>query len=237
MNSKVIECPGCGNSFDSNYCPNCGEKSNAEKITFYSVSSNLFSAVTNMDRGLLYNLKNLTIAPRKTISSYLNGKRKGIVNPLSYAVLAITLYIILDTMEVFNQIASDRKITSEVAYNAGKMIRRELKYFWLLNIVLLSLFTKLFFKKYNFFEHLTINSFVIGHATFVSIPFILTFKMLLVFNPFVALTVVLMLFFFFKTIKKPVVTFLLSFISVAFCYVLFLTLPLLFLYVKSKLLE
>ena len=51
-----------------------------------------------MDRGILFNLKNLTLHPKRTIINYINGKRRYILNPVSYAIITISIYLFLDSV-------------------------------------------------------------------------------------------------------------------------------------------
>jgi len=51
-----------------------------------------------MDKGLLFNLKNLTLYPKKTILDYINGKRRQVLNPISYAIITISVYLFMDSI-------------------------------------------------------------------------------------------------------------------------------------------
>ena len=60
-----MNCVSCHNVHDEKYYPNCGEKSGIQRITLRSMIEDTFSSITNMDRGFLYNLKTLTLNPKK----------------------------------------------------------------------------------------------------------------------------------------------------------------------------
>lgn len=87
-------CISCNKQHNEKFCPNCGEKAAVKKITFKSIIEDIFLTVTNMDKGFLFNLKNLSLKPRPFISSYIRGKRKGIFNPMSFLIISITIYLI-----------------------------------------------------------------------------------------------------------------------------------------------
>jgi len=185
-------CTSCNNVHDENYCPNCGEKKGIKKITLASTMEDAFSSISNMDKGLLFNLKTLTLRPQKITVDYIRGKRKGILNPISFLIFSVTLYIIV--IEVFQIPREPRQIDAvskpffaEIGYEAGKFIRTYLKFFWVLVIIPFALSLKLAFGKYNFIEHLAISAFIIGQATLIGTISYLALKIPLIIDPIVYL--------------------------------------------------
>ncbi len=206
-----MTCINCNNEHNSRFCPNCGESSSVPKITFSSIFNDGFSTITNMDKGFLFNVKNLFSNPNKTVTDYINGKRKNIFNPISFLIIAITIYLITDSLiEVNHEVSKTNSEVYSVGYEAGKFIKLYFKYFWILSIVWLSLSTKLIFGKYNFAEHLAINSFVIGQSTLVGlISFVIT-KTGLLFNPLVYISIIWMTIEIFRDKGKGLDAFLRS---------------------------
>jgi len=212
---KMI-CINCNfeNNIENKFCPNCGEKSEISKITFNSIFVGGFSTITNMDKGFLFNVKNLFLNPNKTVKDYINGKRKNILNPISFLIITITIYLIADSI-IQDEIEID-KIDSKVysvGYEAGKFMRLYFKYFWILSIICLGFSTKLVFKKYNYAEHLAINSFVLGQSTLIGLIIFVMTKNSLLFNPFVYISIIWMTYKIFKTKNKDLNVFLQSFFS------------------------
>ena len=206
-----MTCINCNYEHDSKFCPNCGEKSEVPKITFNSIINEAFSTITNMDKGFLFNVKNLLLNPSITVNDYVNGKRRNILNPVSFLIITITIYLIVDAL-IFVKIEGV-EIDSEaysVGYEAGKFVQLYFKYFWLLSIVWLSFSTKLIFRKHNFVEHLAINSFVIGQSTLVGIIIFLIFKTSLLFNPLVYISIIWITYQIYKARKQDTNTFLKS---------------------------
>lgn len=184
-------CINCNNEHESLFCPNCGEKSEVPKITFRSIFNDGLSTIISMDKGFLFNLKNLFLKPSEVVNGYIIGKRKYIYNPISYLVITISIYLIGDSLIELK--IEGNEIKSKVysaGYEAGKFIKSYLKYFWILSVIWLSLSTKLIFKKYNYAEHLAINSFIIGQATLVGFIGFLLLKLPLIFNPFIYLVII-----------------------------------------------
>lgn len=172
------------------FCPNCGEKAEVKRITLGSMISDVFSTVTNMDKGFLYNLKNLTLNPQKITSEYINGKRKEILNPVSYLIYAVSIYLIIiivfdNPKELSDIVDEPRKWLRKISYEAGYFIRAHLKYVWIFTIFPLALSLKIIFNKYNYIENLAISSLIIGHATLVSVLSYLIFSTMLIFDPLV----------------------------------------------------
>lgn len=214
-------CISCNTEHNSNFCPNCGEKSGTKKITFNTILQSALSTVTNMDKGFLYNIKTLSLNPKKISADYINGKRKGILNPISFLIISISIYLILETIfklpieQIQNK---DRSALSSKGYDigraGGKIIFNYFKYFWILSVLFLANVTKLFFGKYNYIEHIAINAFVIGQATLISIIGFFVFKLPLPFNPILYLAMFLLIYFIFKPEKNNLLSLLLSFAGI-----------------------
>ena len=83
-------CISCHTEHNENFCPNCGERAGVKKITFRSTIEDAFSTLTNMDKGFLFNIKALVINPQKLTTDYLIGKRRGILNPISFLIISIS---------------------------------------------------------------------------------------------------------------------------------------------------
>ncbi|MDH7445964.1 DUF3667 domain-containing protein [Aquimarina sp. 2201CG14-23] len=208
-------CVSCNTEHNANFCPNCGEKSEIKKITFKSIIEDTFLTITNMDKGFLYNLKMLFMNPKSIANEYILGKRKGILNPISFLIFSVTMYLIIE-----NLLRVPRENTElqnlpdvylgKVAYAAGKYVHVYLKYFWILSIVPLAISTKLIFRKYNFIEHLAINSFILGQATLIGVISYIILKIDLPVNPLVYLLIVWLMYRIFMTENNKLETFLMS---------------------------
>ena len=198
-----MTCISCNLSHNENYCPNCGERNGVKKITITSILEDAFSSVTNMDKGFLFNCKALILRPQKITTNYIHGKRKGILNPISFLIISITIYLIIITVfrtpKVVDEISTISKSSlQKTANEVGLFIREYLKYFWILTIIPLGLSMRLVFKKYNFLEHLSISSFVIGQATLIGVVSYLIFKIPLIFDPIVYIAISWMIYRIFK---------------------------------------
>ena len=211
-----MNCTSCNYEHKENYCPNCGEKKGIKKITLASIIDDAFSSITDMDKGFLFNIKTLILKPQELTADYIRGKRKGILNPVSFLIFCVTLYLIVITFfkvpKELNVINYDPesplyKLGSEV----GKFVFTNLKYFWILTVIPLGLSLKLAFKKFNYLEHLAISSFVIGQATLVGVISYMLFKMPLVFDPIVYFTIFWLIYKIYKKNNAKIESLVLSF--------------------------
>lgn len=210
-----MNCISCNFEHNEKYCPNCGEKNGTKKITLSSIVEDSFSSITNMDKGLLFNIKALLLHPRKITIDYVLGKRKGILNPISFLILAITIYIIVITFfKVPKELVEENSITKsklkETGNYVGLFIRTYLKYFWVLCIIPLGISLRLFFRKYNLIEHLAISSFIIGQATLIGILSYLIFRFPLILDPVVYLVILWLVYRIFKNNNDRIEAILIS---------------------------
>ena len=209
-------CISCKLEHDFKFCPNCGEKSATKKITFSSTVEDTFTTVYSMDRGFLYNLKALFSQPQKITNEYIKGKRNGIFNPISFLVFSVTLYLLLATfLHVPSENIEPKKALEpglrKISYEVGYFLRAYIKYFWVLSIIPLGLSLKVVFKKYDFFENLAVGSFIVGQATLVAMLSHLIFRWPLIFDPFLYLAILWLIYRIFKNKNSKLESFFLSF--------------------------
>jgi len=198
-----MNCISCKNEHKFDFCPYCGQKSEVQRITLYSIASSGISTIINMDRGFLLNVKGLVLNPSEFVKDYLSGKRKNIFNPISFLIITISAYIILASLididkNINNTITSDRSEFNQIGYEAGLFIKANFKYFWIVSVFWLSLSTKLIFGIYNYAEHLALNSFVIAQASILGLVVYMAFKVELLFNPILYLYITWMIYKIFK---------------------------------------
>jgi hypothetical protein len=222
---EPTQCLECGAKVTSKYCSECGQKTAVERITFSGLFQSAATTLSNLDKGILFNLKHLTIAPGATIRDYLRGKRKSYFKPVQYAIIAVTLLTVADYYFGARDSAAARPEDPNIFYLYGVFIRRNLKYLWLLNMVFFSIPTYFFFKRYNFAEHITINAFIIGHCAFLSIILLLLLPYPIILNPVTYFAVAVMYYFVFRNTDKPVEVAVISLLSVFVGGLLFFLVP------------
>lgn len=95
---KTTHCLNCGQDFEGNFCPECGQSAETGRFTLRFIFGNLLAAVLGRDGGVAYTLKNLFSRPGKMIVEILNGKRRKYVSPFPMLFLALTVYILIFTL-------------------------------------------------------------------------------------------------------------------------------------------
>ncbi|WP_420552668.1 DUF3667 domain-containing protein [Tenacibaculum aiptasiae] len=214
-----MKCISCNNMHEENYCPHCGEKKNVKRITFPSMFQYAISSIIDMDKGFLFNVKSLFTNPKKIITNYILGKRKDILNPISFLIFSITIYLIIETFLKVPVKKStitnvDREGLEKIAYFGGRFIRVYFKYFWVFTLIPLSFLTRILFQKYNYSEHLAINSFILGQITLIGILSHLIFREPIIIDPVIYIALILYIYIVFKNKNDKVETAILSFFTI-----------------------
>lgn len=93
-----MKCLNCGNEFEGNYCPECGQSAKIGRFTIKSITENLITAILGRDGGVLFTFKSLFTRPGAMIVDILDGKRKRYFSPFPMLFLALTLYLLLTTL-------------------------------------------------------------------------------------------------------------------------------------------
>ncbi len=210
-----MNCISCNYEHDEKFCPNCGEKNGIKKITLPSIMEDTFVSVTDMDKGFLFNLKALILNPKKITTDYINGKRKGILNPVSFLILSVTCYIIIMALFKMPTSYGDKDVVLSSSYGKfgfviGKFITTNLKFFWIFSIIPLGLSIHLIFRRYNFIENLAVSSFVMGQAILGIAISYLFFRIPIIFDPVLYLIIFWMIYRIFKEPKNKSEIFILA---------------------------
>ena len=194
-----MQCLNCGQTTNGNFCHQCGQKTSVEKLVLKKEVKNFLTSITNFDRGIYKNIIGLTLQPRLTIQNYLEGKRKYVLNPLTYAFMMLTILVLIDQnfsdKDILNIAKRDIEIddsnTSPFAVGAdtGRLMSNYFKYLWFLLIPVLAFWNWLFESKKSYAEHVAINAFVLGHAALITICCFAFYKMPIIFNGILYLAV------------------------------------------------
>ncbi|MCI4669569.1 MAG: DUF3667 domain-containing protein [Bacteroidia bacterium] len=188
-----MKCVNCGNEVEGNFCSHCGQATEVPPITFSSMFSLAFSTLTNLDRGFGYNLKQLFTQTKEFIEGYIKGKRKGILNPISFLIISISLYLIVDTLVIIKRETSElNSVSYSIGYEAGTFLKNNLKYFWILSVVWMSAINSLIWRRFNMAEQLAINSFILGQSTLLGLIGLIFFKFPIIFDPLIYICMVWM---------------------------------------------
>lgn len=83
-------CKNCGTEFDSNYCPNCGQKATAgERFTLKAYTSNSLVSFARLNDGFAHTAIGLVRHPWRVIADYIHGKRVNYSPPFTMLIQVI----------------------------------------------------------------------------------------------------------------------------------------------------
>ena len=95
IGDEMHACVNCGHEYKGNFCPACGQKATAGRITWDTVRCGVMDVWGLGSRSLLRSLWNLIVRPGHFISDYINGKWQVSFPPVKMLVIvAIMLYFL-----------------------------------------------------------------------------------------------------------------------------------------------
>jgi len=173
----------------SKFCYNCGAKVISNRITVKRLISDVSQNIFGWDNKFFITLKILVVKPGVLLREYFDGTRKKHVNPFTFLAIgmAINLFVIntfdeefISVMGDFNKAQldwfseilggpfADPTFQEEQLKQSSTTTRTMLKYFNILVIVLMPLYTFLAFliyrKPFNYGEHLVVNCYIQGFS-------------------------------------------------------------------------
>lgn len=182
----MADCRNCNKELleESLYCGYCGQKTITERYTIKKSLREAFAILTNFERGFLFTIKELFVAPERVIRDYLNGKTKQYYHPFKYLFIlaSLTVLVSLNTdlydaqqgmmngyigVDQSEQSESQQKINEQVT----QFTKQYLNLIYLMMIPFISFFTYRFFRKegLNYAENIISNSFVFGQFALIGV--------------------------------------------------------------------
>ena len=167
---SIINCKNCGHNFHGNYCPECGQSAHTERINSHFFLHDIPHSVLHIDKGFFYTFKELIVRPGHAIREYLDGKRVRHFRPLAYLLLLSTLSTLVSKICFYftekEYLAQGLKATIHQS-----CLSQYISLFFILMIPIMSLASWLVFRhyKYNFWEHLLLETFIVAQFNIVLI--------------------------------------------------------------------
>jgi len=106
-------CLNCGTllTADDNFCPTCGQKTGAHRITLKHIFHEFFHTFTHADIGFLGLIADLAVKPGIVAREYIAGKRKKYFNPFTFFILCLSLFIIANNVfKTYQPIKPDPRV-------------------------------------------------------------------------------------------------------------------------------
>ncbi|MDB5198639.1 MAG: hypothetical protein JWO92_602 [Chitinophagaceae bacterium] len=88
-------CLNCGNNFNGNFCPKCGQKAGVERLSVAGLISETIHSLTHYEKGFFHTIWHFLVKPGTASINFLKGKRKEYQRPVSYLLILTGTYILL----------------------------------------------------------------------------------------------------------------------------------------------
>ncbi len=204
-------CKNCQNTFEGNFCSNCGQSADTHPINFHFLWHDIQHGLFHVDKGILFTCKELVTRPGKSINEFLEGKRVKHFKPFSMVIVLGTIFGILYHYFHISMIIEQDKSLAIVPNEGAKVIDNvqsatvesamkalnewlSTHYSWatLMLLPFYALSTRLaFFQSgFNYVQHLVINAFISGQGLLLHI---ITFPIIYYYNGSPQMVVVVML--------------------------------------------
>ncbi len=180
---ESITCRNCGTEHQAKFCPECGQKPYFERFNLKQSSAWLFHEVFNLNKGFFYTTKELVLRPKDLMEKFLNRATVLYYHPFRFIFVWASIASIITVFSgVYDQVDAFEELgfqfegeQQEFMESYLEFIKKYMTFIVMLGIPFLSISTLLFYKskKYNYTEHLIINSFTYGLSIAVSMPFYL----------------------------------------------------------------
>lgn len=175
-----MRCKNCKTNLSDtdHYCRNCGAKVINERLTVKNILQNVSVQFFNYDSKLIKTFMHLITQPETVIVGYINGVRKRYINLLQYFAIALTItglqFFIFNTFfdnpfgfkaesfGVGSDVPNPKSIEKYLA-NVSLVMNNYYSLIYILSIPFSALGSwfvyKIYEKRYNFAEHIVINTF------------------------------------------------------------------------------
>ena len=159
-------CQNCGTVANGPYCSNCGFSRKLERIDKNYAVNELLNLI-GFEKGFVFTCRELLLKPGKTINEYISTNRQKITKPISFLVLTSVIYTLISHYLKTDTAYSEplKKMYGDSAlYDITIWVQDNYGYANLMMILPITLWTRLFFRKYayNFYETFAVISFVMG---------------------------------------------------------------------------
>jgi len=157
-------CKNCNTEIEQNFCPNCGQPSNLKRIDGQYVLSEI-SSVLNFDKGILFTIRELLLRPGFSIRKFVSNDRNRLVKPIFFIIITSLIYsLVIHFFHIEEGYVKFDEVKQSTTGLIFKWVQDNYGYANIIMGIFIALWTKLFFRKYdfNFFEILILLCFVMG---------------------------------------------------------------------------
>ena len=163
-NNNSIICKNCNNDFEGEFCHRCGRPAQVKRIDKTYISSEI-SHVLNLDKGILYTIREMIFRPGESIKTYIKKDRTRLVRPIIFLILCSLTYSVFEGVFGFEDRYVNHSFEEESASNAiFAWITNNYGYSNVLMAIFIAMWLRLVFRKqdYNYFEILVMLCYAMG---------------------------------------------------------------------------
>lgn len=159
-------CQNCGQGATGNYCSNCGHHHELKRID-RSYAFQEFLNLIGFEKGFFFTCRELLIRPGAIIREYISKNRQRITRPVTFLILTSVIYTLIShyftTENPYSEL-SEKMYGDSSLKNIMKWVQENYGYANLLMILPITLWSLLFFGKYqyNFYETFVVICYVMG---------------------------------------------------------------------------
>lgn len=174
-------CPSCGRASAGRYCPECGSRINAERLTLPSIFREAWRQMVEFDGPTVRTVVRLAYQPHRVAEAYIAGDRRKYLNPAKFcfvagavAVLTLSLFGInyFEVMRASGAVeikanSADAEQTLREQFERGSLAFQDyLHLFTILSLPVPALAMRLLFRRAGrtIAEHLTLLLYAYGFA-------------------------------------------------------------------------
>ena len=168
-----MNCKNCDNIVDGNFCTHCGQNSKVDKLNLPNFLTEISDSVFQLNRGLLYTIKELFTRPGNAIRDFIQGKRKEYFKPIAYVLTLSTIYFLVSQISDSPTLIDDFLSGASEGVQDKDSITKFPIVDWLSNnyayttLLLIPIFSLASFISFlglgrNYLENIVINSYITG---------------------------------------------------------------------------
>jgi hypothetical protein len=191
---ETSKCINCGSDSSSKFCPDCGQRTGVKRITLREGWNDFWARIYGFDGMFASTLRDLTIRPGKASQLFINGNRIRYYGPVGYFFLMITLLYLVGSLldvsitEFMKSASKTTSFTPPPKAGSGQekfmeamiqFISDNLKLISFLYIPMQAFASRfIFFRKsnLNYFEHVVLPFYTLGHIYWLSIFSVILFS-------------------------------------------------------------
>jgi hypothetical protein len=181
----MTTCKNCSQTFEGNYCPQCGQKASTKRFSTRILFSELIDKIFPLDRGVLFTARHLLTRPGAMLRDYLDGKRAHFTKPIQFLLVMVAISLIFFSSDAMQQgfqdgfsNGSNDAAKNEFSQKMGQWISANMTALIVGILPFMALVARWFFRKrgINYAEHFVVSCYLIGGSTLMGMPFMLVAK-------------------------------------------------------------